>query len=493
MCGFCDARSSVSTWFAGSSLFGTLYGAAGARSFNSSAGAAGASNDQSAQYGTGEPSAEAPSSNGLLSGFHWAKGVHTYSFPTHRSAYGYLDASYSHFHGLTGGQQKAVTSVLKCYSSFSNLVFARATGAAADTASIRLAEADSQATAYAYYPSTAESGGDVWFNASHNYYDKPVKGSYAYLTFIHEIGHALGLKHAHEGGAHGRIAASHNAMSYTVMTYASYLGAKITGKYTNAADSYAQSPMLDDIAAIQKLYGANYAFNNGATTYHWSQETGEEFINGVGQGKPIGNKVFQTVWDGGGNDTYDFSNYSHGLSVDLNPGRWTTLGSDQTAVLSAKAHITAPGNIANAYLYHNNQASLIENAIGGSGDDKIVGNAAANTLNGGAGADTLAGGKGADVLIGGAGGDNFLFRPGFGHDEIRDFHDGHFSAGGAHNDILDLRGLGLASFDSLLSHTADTANGALITVDAADTILLSGVTKAQLATLSANTSDFLFI
>ena len=59
--------------------------------------------------------------------------------------------------------------------------------------------------------------------------------------------------------------------------------------------------------------------------------------------------------------------------------------------------------------------------------------------------------------------------------------------------MLDLRGLGLASFDSLLSHTTDTSSGALITVDATDTILLSGVTKAQLATLSANTSDFLFI
>ena len=97
MFGFGGAASSASLWSARSSLFGTLYGAAGARGFNSGAGAAGASNDQSAQYGTGETSAEAPSSNGLLSGFQWAKGVHTYSFPTHRSAYSYLDARYDDF------------------------------------------------------------------------------------------------------------------------------------------------------------------------------------------------------------------------------------------------------------------------------------------------------------------------------------------------------------------------------------------------------------
>ena len=45
----------------------------------------------------------------------------------------------------------------------------------------------------------------------------------------------------------------------------------------------------------------------------------------------------------------------------------------------------------------------VENLIGGSGDDVLVGNAAANDLQGGAGADVLAGLAGPDVLFGGDG------------------------------------------------------------------------------------------
>uniref|UniRef100_UPI00195366F3 M10 family metallopeptidase C-terminal domain-containing protein n=1 Tax=Streptococcus pneumoniae TaxID=1313 RepID=UPI00195366F3 len=67
---------------------------------------------------------------------------------------------------------------------------------------------------------------------------------------------------------------------------------------------------MDDIAAIQAMYGANFATHAENTVYSFSPTTGEEFINGVGQGEPGANRVFLTIWDGGGNDTYDFSNYT---------------------------------------------------------------------------------------------------------------------------------------------------------------------------------------
>ncbi|HMV73303.1 MAG TPA: M10 family metallopeptidase C-terminal domain-containing protein, partial [Microthrixaceae bacterium] len=44
----------------------------------------------------------------------------------------------------------------------------------------------------------------------------------------------------------------------------------------------------------------------------------------VGGGAFVGNKIFETVWDGGGTDTYDFSSYGTSVRVDLNPGAWTT-------------------------------------------------------------------------------------------------------------------------------------------------------------------------
>ena len=137
--------------------------------------------------------------------------------------------------------------------------------------------------------------------------------------------------------------------------------------------------------------------NSGDTVYKWNPSTGQEFINGVAQAAPGGNTIFMTIWDGGGTNTYDFSNYTTNLSVNLKPGAWTTASTVQLANLGA-GH-TAIGNIANAYLYNNNSASLIESAIGGSGNDTIVGNAANNKFTGGAGNDILDGVSGTNTAV----------------------------------------------------------------------------------------------
>jgi Ca2+-binding RTX toxin-like protein len=82
----------------------------------------------------------------------------------------------------------------------------------------------------------------------------------------------------------------------------------------------------------------------------------------------------------------------------------------------------------------------IENAIGGLGNDRLIGNTLNNSLNGGAGNDilnggagndTLVGGLGTDNLVGGAGNDQFVFNgttafsaTTFGLDNIADFSAG---------------------------------------------------------------------
>src|SRR3712207_6110204 len=130
------------------------------------------------------------------------------------------------------------------------------------------------------------------------------------MGFVHEIGHALGLDHPQEGNV---MPADRDSMEYTVMSYRSYINAPLTGDYTNGPFGYTQSPMMYDIAALQYLYGANYNTNSGDTAYAWSPTTGETFINGVGQGAPGANRIFLTIWDGGGTDTYDLSNYGGGV------------------------------------------------------------------------------------------------------------------------------------------------------------------------------------
>lgn len=332
--------------------------------------------------------------DGILSGVKWTSPTITFSFPTALSQFGYTETG---FEAMNATQMTAVRAILAQYESVSGLKFTEVTESSTVHGTIRFAEEDNAGTAYGYYPSSAVQGGDIWLN--HTDYNNPLKGTYAYATFLHEIGHTLGLDHGQDGTA--ALPYDHDSLEYSVMTYRSYVGAGLTG-YTAAQGSYPQTLMIDDIAAIQYMYGANYTTNSGDTVYTWSATTGAMSINGTSQGASTTNTIFQSLWDGGGVDTYDFSNYTTNLSVDLSPGGWTTTSSSQLATLGFSGQ-KARGNIANAYLYNNNTASLIENAKGGSGNDTIRGNQANNVLDGGTGNDTLTGGLGNDTIIGGIG------------------------------------------------------------------------------------------
>jgi hypothetical protein len=339
--------------------------------------------------------------DGVLSGVKWGVGTLTFSFPQDASFYGSSYGSgenLNNFEAFTANQQAAVRKILDAISSFSNLNFTEVIESTTVHGDLRYAESDSTGTAWAYYPSTSALGGDAWFNNSKNYYDNPIAGNYGYLTMMHETGHALGLKHPHDvRGSFNALPLEVDSLEFTVMSYRSYVGASTTSGYTNGSGSYPQSFMMLDIAALQKMYGADYTTNSSDTVYSWSATTGQMLVNGVSQGATAGNKVFLTVWDGGGNDTYDFSNYAGGVKVDLSPGGWSTMSTTQLASLGGGQ--VARGNVANALLFDGNTASLIENAIGGAGNDTLVGNQADNVLTGGAGADLLDGGAGNDTAV----------------------------------------------------------------------------------------------
>ncbi len=343
----------------------------------------------------------------------WSGLALTYAFPTSAAAYPVAYAGVGHepttgFAPLGASLQAAVTTALLTqYGAVTPLSF---TLAAPDTPGTTIRAAISSAanpTAYAYYPGSGAAGGDVWFGpalfgpgASEA---TATPADYAWLTVLHELGHAMGLKHPHEADAGNPVLAppARNSMEFSVMTYASYIGAPTTGGYRNEAAGYAQSLMMDDIQALQALYGANYASHAEDTTYAFNPATGEAAINGVAQGRPAGNRVFQTIWDGGGTDSYDFSAYATNLRVDLSPGGWSTLSAAQLALLGSDAagpHL-ARGNVFNALQYQGDPRSLVENALGGSGDDLLLGNAANNLLVGNGGNDTLDGAAGRDTAV----------------------------------------------------------------------------------------------
>ena len=246
--------------------------------------------------------------------------------------------------------------------------------------------------AFAYLPSSSRKG-ESWYliNKDYEVNKTPGEGNYGRQTLTHEIGHTLGLSHpgdynAGNGNPTYRDAVyGEDTRAYSVMSYWSESN---TGQhFTNSGEgAYASAPLLDDIAAVQKLYGANLETRAGDTVYGFNSTADRDFYSATS----ASSKLIFSVWDGGGNDTLDFSGFSQNQKINLTAGSFSDVGG-------------MTGNVSIA------QGVTVENAIGGSGNDLLIGNSADNVLKGGAGNDIIYGGGGADTLWGGTGSDVFVF------------------------------------------------------------------------------------
>jgi len=416
--------------------------------------------------------------DGVLSGFEWKTGNLTYAFPDAANDYSYGPEKNSNFHAVSPEIATAVRRILDAGSDgiaandgfsvegLTNLKISE--GANDRTAVLRYAESSkSFPTAYGNYPGTNSEAGDVWLGrqGDSSVYPNADIGSYEFAVMMHETGHALGLKHPHRAASYDTIKTElhgrYDSHEYSVMTYHSYAGSNNLA-WNNETSGYPQTFMMLDIAALQYMYGADFTTNKGATVYKWAPDSGNTLVNGaVGieptSGGGAANRIFATIWDGGGKDTYDLSDYSDGVVVDLRPGKSSLFSGSQLADLAANGgqgvHL-ASGNIYNALQYKGNAKSLIENAIGGGGGDRLTGNTANNELTGNSGDDT------------------FVFRRNSNHDAITDF--------GIGADLIDLANFGIKNFDKLLAMMSDELEGVEIDFGKGDLLLIKGQTISNL-------------
>ena len=275
-------------------------------------------------------------------------------------------------------------------------------------------------------PGTESRGGDIWFNenfSESNFSSGLVERDglaangetpTACSVMVHEILHSLGLEHP-DNPNYPIPDAVHN-----------WENTVLSDEYSHDANfllngieyGVSSTPMAWDIAGMQHLYGANLSTNSGDTIYNFDSSI----------------PFYKTIWDSSGVDTFNFRNFSNGISVNLAEGELTTLSFDvDDSRWSNKQH----GNLGIAF------GCKIENVFLGTGDDYVEANIDSNVLRGGKGNDTLIGFRGADSIYGGQGDDTL--RAGNGRDVI---------TGGKGNDTM-YGGFGLNTFEDSFDREID--------------------------------------
>ena len=294
------------------------------------------------------------------------------------------------FTAFTATQQIATRSVMELWEDLISKPIYEV-GSSQEYASINFANTTSYINyAHAYYPGTYSWAGEVWLNApTYTGLYNPDPGDYYFMTILHEVGHALGLSHpgAYNGGSPTYANNAEYAQDTHQWTVMSYFNAANTGAdwHGGSGWQYAQTPMVHDVLAIQSIYGADTTTRAGNTVYGFNSTAGNALYD-----FSLNNSPVLTIYDASGIDTLDLSGFSLRAIISLAPGTYSSVGGT-TSTMTYNVGIA--GN------------TIIENAIGGSGDDLIYGNGANNDLQGGGGNDTLWGYSGDDILSGGSGTD----------------------------------------------------------------------------------------
>jgi serralysin len=314
--------------------------------------------------------------------------------------------------GLTAEGRQLARWAIEAWEAVANITFVEVTFGG------DIVFDDNQSDAFAQYWTTNGNITSATVNVHTSWItgNDALVGGYGLQTYIHEIGHALGL--GHQGPYNGSASYAQDAIfaldswQMSIMSYFT----QTENTVTSAGFAYVISAQMVDIFAIQSLYGAAGANSAtaGDTVYGLNSDldnylgqlsrvlVGQESASGFYTGGPIS----FTLYDQGGIDTLDLSPMTMANRIDLTPGSFSDMG----------------GGVQNVGIYLD---TIIENVYAGTGSDHITGNSARNFLHGGAGNDTILGMDGHDTLQGGDGDDEL--HGGIGNDRL---------LGGIGNDLM---------------------------------------------------------
>jgi len=318
--------------------------------------------------------------------------------------------------GLTATGKQLATWALEAWTTMTGLLFNTNIGAGT---SVEITIDDDDIGAYATSVTSGSSIVSSTVNIATNWLTRfgTTFDSFSFQTYIHEIGHALGLGHAGNYNFNAEFGIDNlylnDSWQTTVMSYFDQLD----NSYVNASFAFAVTPMIADVRAMEVLYGIDPNLRSGNTTYGDNSTAGGTYDR-ISQGLANGtltNPMALTIVDRGGIDTLDFRSDTQAQRIDLAAGGISDI-------------FGLTGNLVIAL------DTVIERVLAGSGHDHVTGNAAANEIQGGAGNDTIFGEDGADLLYGDAGFDTI--DGGSGNDRL---------FGGLGNDLI----FGGVGFDTL--------------------------------------------